>query len=47
MKVYKEHTSLPEKYDLNQPHKRLQLKNDIIQWLEDNQLGWDAGWYVQ
>ena len=32
---------LPDKWKMDSPNKKLKLKNDIIDWLQTNKLGWE------
>ena len=34
----------PDKWRIVTPNKKLQLKNDVIDWLEKNKLGWEPSY---
>ena len=41
MSASKTKYSVPAKYDITQPNAKLKLKNDMIDWLSENKLGWE------
>ena len=42
-----ERSHLPNKWRIDQPNKKLKLKNDIIDWLQTNKLGWEPSYAQQ
>ena len=42
MAAQQDRRSLPKLHDIKKPNRKLSLKNDILQWLEQNELGWDC-----
>ena len=38
---------LPDKWRMDSPNKKLKLKNDIIDWLQTNKLGWEPSYAQQ
>ena len=41
LQAAKERSHVPTKYTIKQPNAKLTLKNDVIEWLAQNQLGWE------
>ena len=42
MAMQRQQKSLPQKYEVKKPNRKLDLKNDILSWLGSNELGWTA-----
>ena len=40
MAAQRSRKNLPKQYPVLKPNRRIDLKNDVLKWLEKNQLGW-------
>ena len=47
MKGTQERSNLPNKWRVDVPNQKLKLKNDIIDWLQTNKLGWEPSYSQQ
>lgn len=43
MATQRNNKNLPPAFPENKPNRKIQLKNDILKWLETNELGWSTG----
>ena len=47
MQGAQERVHLPDKWRIETPNKKLELKNHVIDWLEKNRLGWEPSYAKQ
>ena len=42
MATQRNNKNFPPSFPENKPNRKIQLKNDILKWLERNEFGWSA-----